>query len=93
MADPDVARVKIRCVSQWLKRLGQGRQATLAGFPLDQLVGENTAYACCAGVVALKYKLLGRPLRFSCNPLSIQNKRRQKVTRETTRMNGEVVAV
>ena len=93
MTDSGVAREKIRCVSQWLKRLRGGRQATMAGFPVDQLVGEFTAYACCLGVVALKYTSLVRPLRFVCNPLSIQNKRRQKVTRETARMNGEVVAV
>jgi hypothetical protein len=58
MTDSGVAREKIYRGSQWLKRLGGGRQATMAGFPEDQLIGEIIGYACCAGVVVLKYMSL-----------------------------------
>lgn len=91
--DSGGAREKIHCVSQWLKRLSGGRQATMAGFLAVQPVREFTSCACCAGVVALKCRALVRPLRFVCNPLSIQNKRRQKMTCEVAKMSGEVVAV
>jgi hypothetical protein len=76
MTDSGVAREKIYGVSQWLKRLGGVRQATMAGFLEDQLIGEITGYACCVAVVVLKYMSLVRPICFVCNPLSAQNKNR-----------------